>query len=359
MENMRIQPTILIIDDEPDNFDVLDALLDSEDYELSYVTNGQQALDLLTHFLPDVVLLDVMMPQMNGIEFCQKFKSDLRWKHIPVIMVTALTAKEDLSQCLVAGADDFISKPVNGMELRARIRSMLRIKKQYDTLQETLQLREDLSNMLVHDLRNPLTAILLSAEILQIKEFSPAHQQQRTNQILTSGQQLRSMIDSLLLTAKLDAGKMILQRTDIDLLELISLAILDIQTLVLQKQLKIVSNLPISTYIVNLDMNLFRRVLDNLLYNAIKFAPHESEIILSVDCPEKGRVRIQIADFGPGVKEELRQTIFEKYEVGTMIKGISQMGLGLAFCKMSVEAHGGNISVADNQPQGSVFTITI
>ncbi|NET72504.1 MAG: response regulator, partial [Sphaerospermopsis sp. SIO1G2] len=105
---------ILIIDDEPDNFDVIDALLDREGYQLSYVSNAQQALTLLKVFLPDVILLDVMMPQMNGIEFCQQFKSNSQWQHIPIIMVTALNSKEDLSQCISVGADDFISKPVNG-----------------------------------------------------------------------------------------------------------------------------------------------------------------------------------------------------------------------------------------------------
>ncbi len=135
---MAILPKILIIDDEPDNFDVIDTLLDNQGYELSYVNNGKQALELLAYFQPDVILLDVMMPEMNGIEFCQKFKSNSHWKHIPVIIVTALFSKEDLSQCLLAGADDFISKPINGLELRSRMRSMLRIKQQYDACQKTI-----------------------------------------------------------------------------------------------------------------------------------------------------------------------------------------------------------------------------
>ena len=134
---MEAYPSILVIDDEPDNFDVIDTLLDNAGYQLNYASNGQQALDLLQWFQPDLILLDVMMPNMSGIEFCQRFKANPCWQHIPVIMVTALTHKEDLSKCLTAGADDFISKPVNSLELRARVRSMLRIKQQYDALQET------------------------------------------------------------------------------------------------------------------------------------------------------------------------------------------------------------------------------
>lgn len=356
---METPAKILIIDDEPDNFDVIDALLDVEDYELSYVANGEQAFDLLSEFQPDVILLDVMMPQMNGIQFCDKFKSNPQWKHIPVIMVTALNSKEDLSECIAVGADDFISKPVNGMELRSRVRSMLRIKEQYDALQETLQLREDLSNMIVHDLRNPLTSIILSAEILRLGNLSQERQFQKSNQIIASGQQLQSMIDSLLLMAKLNSGKLIIQRTDVDLCKLCSLAISDLQASLIYKNIEIISDLPEPGGSISLDLNLCRRVIDNLLSNAIKFSHPNSQIFLNANYPAPGRAKIQVVDSGPGVREELRQVIFEKYEIGTINKAASQIGLGLAFCKMTVEAHGGKITVESNQPQGAIFTIEI
>ncbi|MUG98431.1 response regulator [Scytonema sp. UIC 10036] len=356
---MGTAPTILIIDDEPDNFDVIDTLLDTEGYQLSYVSNGEQALALLKAFQPDVILLDVMMPQMNGIEFCQKFKSHPQWKHIPVIMVTALTAKEDLSKCLALGADDFISKPVNGVELRSRVKSMLRIKKQYDTLQETLRLRENLSEMIVHDLRNPLTTIIMATEILGMAKFSPELLQKKTDAIVRSARQLQSLIDNLLLMAKLESGKMILQRTEVDLFAICYSAISDLEIFAEQKKLKLVVSLPAIGGSVSVDLNLFRRVLDNLLFNAIKFAPYNSEIMLCADYPKPGRARIQVADSGPGVKEELRQKIFEKYEIGTPMKEVSQIGLGLAFCKMTVEAHGGSIKVEKNEPKGAIFTVEI
>jgi len=180
---MNKQAAILIIDDEPDNFDVIEAYLDQEDYQLSYVSNGQQAFDLLNSFQPDVILLDVMMPVMNGIEFCRKFKSSTQWRHIPIIIVTALTASEDLAHCLAAGADDFISKPVNRLELRARLSSMLRIKHQYDNLQDVLRMREDMVNMVVHDLRNPLASITLSADYCNVLTFHPQGKQTKSSKL--------------------------------------------------------------------------------------------------------------------------------------------------------------------------------
>lgn len=130
--------SILIVDDESRNFDVIEALLNEYDYELNYASTGQEALESLEILEIDLILLDVMMPDMDGIEVCEHIKSIPKYRPIPIIMVTALTAKEDLAQCLNAGADDFISKPVNPLELKARLQSMLRIKQQYDALQLSL-----------------------------------------------------------------------------------------------------------------------------------------------------------------------------------------------------------------------------
>jgi diguanylate cyclase len=129
------QPQILVIDDEPDNFDVIEALLYKDNYQLSYAASGQQGLDRLATIQPDVILLDVMMPNMDGIEFCLRVKQHAQWKNIPIIMVTALNGKDDLVKCMEAGANDFISKPVNGLELRARTKSMVQISQQYQNIQ--------------------------------------------------------------------------------------------------------------------------------------------------------------------------------------------------------------------------------
>lgn len=131
--------SILVVDDEPRNFDVIESLLSIQNYDLHYASTGKEALESLELMPIDLILLDVMMPEMDGIEVCSQIKATPQWQSIPIIMVTALTAKEDLAQCLNSGADDFISKPVNSLELRARVHSMLRIKKQYDEIQIALK----------------------------------------------------------------------------------------------------------------------------------------------------------------------------------------------------------------------------
>ena len=136
------KPSILVVDDEPDNFDVIETLLstsddfeqENQDYNLHYAANGKDAIASLEIFQPDLILLDVMMPDMDGIEVCRRIKAMPQWSAVPIIVVTALTTKKDLAQCLFAGADDFISKPVNRLELTARVRSMIRIHQQYQQL---------------------------------------------------------------------------------------------------------------------------------------------------------------------------------------------------------------------------------
>lgn len=353
-----VKHQILVVDDEPVNFAVIEALLFQPEYELIYAPGGLEAFEQIESTPPDVILLDIMMPRMNGIEVCQRLKAHLVWQYIPIIVVTALHTKQDLANCLEAGAEDFISKPINGLELRSRVKSMLRIKQQHDDLQTLLQLREDMTNMLVHDLRNPLASVMLASEILRLTDLQEK-QQKKVDQILIAGQQLQSMIDSLLIMAKLQANKITPDRTPIDLQTLGRSAIADFEPIAAQKRIQMISHFPDAGCMVAIDANMIRRVLDNLLSNAIKFSPSGSQVTLKIEQLDNGKAKLQVLDEGSSVSEALQQTIFEKFEVGESIKGVPQTGLGLAFCKMAVEAHDGRIAVANNHPKGTVFTVEL
>jgi diguanylate cyclase (GGDEF)-like protein len=155
----RSEPCILVVDDEPDNFDVIDTLLHDQGYELHYCSNGLDALLAIDNIKPDIILLDVMMAGIDGIEFCYRIREIPKWEALPIIMVTALSSKEDLAKCLTAGANDFITKPVNSVELKARVRSMIRIHQQHQQLasfnallEKTVEQRTvDLQNMIFQD----------------------------------------------------------------------------------------------------------------------------------------------------------------------------------------------------------------
>lgn len=366
------QSVILVVDDEPDNFEVIEILLFKEKYQLIYAAYGREALDYLQENRVDVILLDVMMPELDGLEVCRLIKGNPDLCHIPIIMVTSLTSKEDLARCLEIGADDFIGKPVNGVELRARVRSMLRIKHQYDALKSSLQLREDMSNMVVHDLRNPVASIIMACEVLRLYNLAEKPQQKLV-QIQIAGQRLQSLIDTLLMMAKLEAGKLLLNCQEVDIYELAKKTLSDFEQVAEQRKIRLISELPEPGIKLWIDLALFRRIFDNLLSNALKFSPSQSQVTFKVFYPQQiplsqstdppnqppPKLTIEVMDEGPGVSEELQQRIFEKYETGQKIQGVNQTGLGLAFCKMAIEAHGGRIFVENRDPQGSIFTIEL
>ena len=354
------RPTILVVDDTPDNLTFISGLL-KEQYRVKVANNGEKALTIArSDNPPALILLDIMMPEMDGYSVCQQLKADPQTRAIPVIFLTAKAETEDERQGLELGAVDYITKPVSPPILMARVKTQLDLKSSYDSLKDLLQFREDMVNMLVHDLRNPLTNILLLSEILLMNEsVTPEKRRKQLDLIYHNGQKLRLLIDDLLIRGKLESSQMELKRALINVGDLCQTAIADMREVGDRKGLRLTLQLPTEACVRDVDPLLFRRVLDNLIANAIKFAPTDSEITMTVDNSNGDRLLIKVTDCGPGVKESLRQQIFAKYEVGTLMKGISQTGLGLAFCKIVVEAHGGSIAVTKNTPSGSVFTVAV
>ena len=370
---MEHKSTILIVDDDPTARRMLQALLSREGYDLALAANGPEALARLDELAPDAILLDVMMPGMDGFQVCRRLKADERWRHIPIILVTALATKEDLVRGLDAGADEFLSKPVNDFELRARVRSMLRIKKQYDELEATLHLREDLARMTMHDMGTFLTSITLLTELLLKRStiapdtIAPEYVEE-IEEIQTHVQRLNSLLNDMLIVAKMEAGKLILNRSAVDVNQLVLEVEKNHSVIAQTRGIDLVIDLPEASRQIPLDANLFQRVLDNLIANALKFSPAESTVTLRIEYPEaetasqlqEPRVRIQVLDEGPGIPEDHRDRVFDKFEIVALKReGVSQFGLGLAFCKMVVEAHDGQIFVGANEPRGAVFTVEI
>jgi two-component system sensor histidine kinase/response regulator len=360
---MAKQPCILIVDDEASARDTMESLLFREGYELAFAASGPEALTRLDELKPDVILLDVMMPGMDGFRVCQRLKTDKRWQHIPIILVTALDGKEDLAIGFEAGANDFLSKPVSGLELRARVRSMLRIKKQHDELEATSRLREDLTHMMVHDMRGPLTAIWGFSQLLK-RNITAPDALKDIELIGTEARRLNSLLNDMLIAAKMEAGEPILNRLAVDMNQLALEVERSHRVIAQARGIHLVTDLPEESRQISLDANLFQRVLDNLVSNALKFSPADSTVTLRVQYPETDNgsphVRIQVLDEGPGIPEEHRDRIFEKFEIVALKeRNVPQCGLGLAFCKMVVEAEGGRISAGANEPKGTVFTVEI
>lgn len=359
---MNKRPYILIVDDDPSARETTELLLMPEGYQMSFAVSGPDALAQLAELEPDVILLDVMMPGMDGYEVCRRLKAAAAWRHIPVILVTALDTKENLALGLDAGADDFVSKPVNKLELRARVRSMLRIKQRHDDLEQLMRLREDLSNMVMHDMRSPLTAMALYLDLLEKESLSPQGQNSLKT-LRIQANRLNSFITDMLVMTKLEQGKLVLYETDIEMRELLTVVYENYQLLADSRGLKFVLELPNAPLYLTGDANLWQRVLDNLISNALKFSLPGGAVTLRLKTAPSEREQrfcLQVLDEGPGVPPEHRETVFDKFQiVSVRRRDITQMGLGLAFCKLVVEAHRGRIYITDNEPQGAIFNIEL
>lgn len=351
--------SILIVDDDPDNFDVIDTLLIDQGYELHYADSGYKAIANLEMFQADLLLLDVMMPGISGIDVCRQIREFPQWQTLPIIMVTALDSKLSLANCLAAGANDFITKPLNRLELKARIEAMLRLKYQYDALQNLLKQRESMVHMIVHDLRNPLTGLSLGLQVLHRGKYPPESLPQRIERLMYSSQQIQNLVDDLLVMAKQEQGKICLDYHEVDLIALVEEVVKDYEAIAAQKTITLVTDIQAPSLAVSLDCPIFHRILGNLINNAIKFSPEHSKVCVSVHCPTVETINVSILDQGPGIDDALKLKIFEPYEIGTVMANVSQIGLGLAFCKMMVEAHGGAIAAADNHPQGAILSLEI
>ena len=216
-------PTILIVDDEEINVKLIKGMLSQENYNIFGAFSGQEALSMLTSISPDLIMLDVMMPEMDGFELCRKIKQNENTQIIPVLMVTALREKKHRLMAMDCGADDFLSKPVERTELKIRVKSLLRIKnyhdelyKRYeeisqknDKLQKLETLRDGLVHMIVHDLNNPLFAISGNIEILLLDKLNFSETQiTAAENCLVSCNDLKEMIQQLLDINKLEHGKL-------------------------------------------------------------------------------------------------------------------------------------------------------
>ena len=361
------QPAVVfLIDDEPSVRETFQTILAADGYAFETAATGAEALERLPQSDPDVILLDVMMPAMDGYEVCRRLKADHRLRHVPVILVTVLDSKDDLVKGLDAGADEFLTKPVSAVELRARVRSMMRIKAQHDRLRATVKMRDDLANMVVHDMRAPINIVLLHSEWLSRSEqCEHAELKRRADAITAQAERANAFLNDMLLLAKLEAGKLVLSRALVDMNSFLRSLEADQRELAQSRGIALAFELPERSRTCMVDPMLLGRVLDNLLSNALKFSPRGSDVhVVAAYADREGTavrgLRIEVQDHGPGIPDAEKERVFEKFEtVAQKRRGLAQVGLGLSFARLAVEAHGGRLYVRDNEPRGSVFVLEI
>ena len=365
---MHDPPRVLVVDDEPHNLSLLRRVMRPLKYEVGTACDGRSALDQVSAHPPDLILLDVMMPGMSGFDMCRRLKSEPETQAIPIIIVTGLDDRNARVTGLEAGADDFLNKPADPNEVRARVRSLLRAKALFDELQQRYEelrelqvMRESLTHMIVHDLRNPL-AVMKSYLSMMEEEFADASEEVRGffTAMDTSTESLLDMTTSILDLAQLEAGKMALAVGLVSLGDLVSHVTSGMQAHLVERENGIDAAVPAELPPLWADEEIVRRILVNIVSNAITFSPRGGRIAI-VASAQSHCVRVEVADQGPGIPAEFRERIFEKFgQIENRQEGSKySTGLGLAFCKIAVEAHGGEIGVEGSPGQGSRFWFTI
>jgi signal transduction histidine kinase len=361
VKNDEAVPSVLIVDDTVENLRLLADLLGEQGYDVRPVTNGRQALQAIEQDPPDLILLDINMPEMDGFEVYRRLRLNERCRDLPVIFLTAMADTADKVRAFDMGGVDYITKPFQLDEVLARVRTHVALKRarselaqSYEKLRALESLRDDLVHMIVHDLASPLLAVRIHLENVKRQAATlDEHSREGLREAAGSAEELQRMINDLLDVSRLEEGKMPVRSAVWDLTRMTRDLTSTFGTTDGARQIEIESA---ETVKVACDGALTRRVLENLLSNAIKHTPPGGPVRISITTRD-GRVRCEVQDEGPGVPSTDRKKIFEKF--GTVESRRSRKyhstGLGLAFCKLAIEAQGGTIGVDPRAPEGSTF----
>lgn len=356
--------TILLVDDMPENLALLDEAL-GQDYRIKVALHGEKAIKIVQAAdPPDLVLLDIVMPEMDGYEVCRRLKADERAREIPIMFITGKRGVDDEIRGFNLGAVDYIAKPISPPIVRARVKNYLELKRarqqleeQNKILLEAVQLREDVEQMTRHDLKNPLNAILSYPQLIEMVGELNDQQRQFLRAIETAGYRILNMINRSLDLVKMERGTYTLQSAPINLLQLFQTIIKETQDFAHQRKLWIeivVDALPVhavETFIIQGEELLCYSMFANLLRNALEASPPEHPIVITLDREGEAAV-IRIQNTG-SVPESFRDRFFEKYATFGKHDGT---GLGTYSAKLIAETHGGTIQL-DASTSGSTTVI--
>ncbi|MCE1245228.1 MAG: hybrid sensor histidine kinase/response regulator [Firmicutes bacterium] len=358
--------SIMIIDDSPNNLMILGRMLKEQGYQVYSFPRGDFALKAAAKKPPDLILLDIKMPGMNGYEVCKRLKDSNSLSEIPVIFISALDEAIDKVQAFGAGGVDYITKPFQFEEVRVRIENQLKIRRlqgelkaKYEALKEQEELKDNLTHMIVHDIGSVLTSTVLVLQMLMLDAECIGGE--NFDMLASANQsvvQITEMVNSLLDISRLEAGKMPVHLQRIDMKILVGEALSYCEILAKDKNIEL--DVSGDTVFAWADRQLMRRVITNLVMNSIKYSPSDT-IVRITWLSDEHSIQLSVQDSGYGIPEEYQSKIFEKFTVARMYKTTKfhSTGLGLNFCKLAVEAHGGSIGLKSKSGSGSTFYFSL
>ena len=366
-------PLVLVVDDSPDIREYVAQCLKSR-YRVVTATDGAKGLEMARIVRPNLVVSDVMMPNMTGFEMTRALRENDVTKQIPVVLVTSKATPEDKIEGLEAGANDYVAKPFSARELLARVENLLRVQEQKSSLErlnsdllasntalrQASEMKSQLLSIASHDMKNPLTAIREFARILR-EESDQTHQLELLDMIFDSSNDMLALISQLLDSAALEGGNLEVAREQTDLVDLAERVVeRNVRMADRKGQVIHMTMDDAEACAISVDGERIREAMDNLISNAIKYSPLKSNIYVSMS-RQRGEVVFSVRDEGPGLTDEDHSRVFGKFRKlsARPTGGETSTGLGLSIVKQIIELHGGRVFAEGEPGKGSTFTFVV
>jgi signal transduction histidine kinase len=353
---------VLIAEDSATSRVVVEEWVRTWGYQPIVAADGMIAWNIITHEdPPNLALIDWMMPNMDGIELCQRIKQSKN-KNTPftyIILLTSKNSKEDIVTGLDAGADDFLSKPVQPEELRSRLDVGSRIIHYHQKLREMDEQKNKFLGMAAHDLRSPLTSIMGFSQLMLENPMDEKHQREFLGIIHQVSQEMLNTVNDLLDISVIESGKFDLNPKQDDLVKLIHYRVRLANMNAKHKNIEINTCIP-NSQMLFFDADRLGQVLDNFITNAVKYSPEGTHILVMLQ--QKDRcVEVSVIDEGPGIAKAQQQALFGAFQKAGVrpTGGEKSIGLGLAIVKKIVESHQGTVGVSSEEGKGSRFYFTL
>ncbi len=376
IEELACAQDILVVEDDEVLRELIAMQLRNQGYRVLEAGTGAAGLRLVDECPPDLILLDVNLPDMAGWEICTRLKADERTRIIPVMLLTALDSMKDRWKGLESGADDYLAKPFQPQELMIRVRSLLRMCQLYRSLleaehlrarleaqQEADRLKESFVAIVSHELRTPLTVLKGYLALLGGLRGTPSSVKALDGSLDDmSGalQQLESLVRELLDYSRLSSGVLTLHRRPVELRRLLHEAVAGLAAIISERRVLVEFHLPRRSVRLRADPERLGQAIHHVVENAIKFSPPGGRVLVSLR--DRGsQVAIRVQDFGPGIPAEELQRVFDPFYQASdyMTRREGGVGLGLATARHLVADHGGDIQARSVPGQGSVFMIRL
>jgi two-component system sensor histidine kinase/response regulator len=353
---------ILVVDDQEANVQALSGMLEPLGFEIIPVTSGEKALQCLAAYPADLILLDVLMPEMDGFEVCQRIRAQGHLNEIPIIFLSAADEKAFVVRAFEAGAVDYVTKPFNQAELISRVRTHMALKRARDRLTRLAEDKDELLGILAHDLKNHLGGMQMSAKLLHERASAvsdPRLNRMATN-ILDASDQMFSFVKEFLANAAADRGHT-LTHESVSLTAAAAATVQRYTEAALRKSIKIHEDYPPDAPLVLADRGALDQVMDNLVSNAVKFSPPDTAIWLSVGSARGGFLECRVKDEGPGCDAQDLAQMFTRYRrlSARPTAGEPSTGLGLSIAKRHVDAMDGTLHCESEAGRGATFVLRL